>query len=62
MARDFTQEELAVIEMLERKVPIDYGKRILEIDYESGKRVYTRIKVEEGIAEKHRPGNRGGTH
>ena len=54
MARDFTPDELAVLDMLQRAKPIEYGKVLFEVTYEAGKRTHTRIVAEESIPEKFR--------
>lgn len=60
MARDFTTEETAVLDMLQRAKPIQYGKVTFEVTYEAGQRTHTRIVADESIPEKFRPGRRAG--
>ena len=57
MTRDFTSEELTALDLLHKAHPIHYGKIILEVSFEDGKRTYTRIVREEGITEKFRGRN-----
>ena len=53
-AEDFTSEELALIDKLDTRQPIVYGRRTFEIHYEAGKRVRTSIINQRDIVEKFR--------
>ena len=51
---DVTPEEYALLDALERRQPIDYGVRLIEVHYEAGKRVRTVLTVTRSVVEKFR--------